>query len=450
MKVGWIMALLMIGGAFAQDDTKKEIDELKQRNAENERRIQDLEKKQGAAPAQPQPESKWTDIQVGPTKLKFYGFIRLDVIRDDSRADFPGQGTTTGLFGFVRSEDVLAPRATIGAKNDDPNLFISPRLTRLGIDLDGPSIDLLWGAKVTGKFEVDFYNGGSESRNIIRDRHFYLKLTWGDFSMLAGQTADVISPLWPIVNADNVMWGMGNLGDRRPQIRWEFAPQLGDGKLIFQFAVGLTGAVDAQALSVFAGSGKTNGEASGEPTTQARLAYRTPFMFEKQFLEIGIWAHHAMERTDVRINGYKEFESWAAGSDMTIPLYEDIVWFKAEIWTGADLGDVRGGIFQDLNNKGQEIRSHGGWGEIGVRPIKWLVFYVGYSVDDPANQDLTPVGVGGGNSAQRAENETYYFAIRFLPDPVEIGLDYLNVTTRYSSLGHGDDNRVGIYFAYKF
>ena len=78
----------------------------------------------------------------------------------------------------------------------------------------------------------------------IRMRHAYTKLAWGDFNVLAGQTADVISPIWPIVNADLVMWGAGNLGDRRPQLRPEWTPAIGDSRLIVQGEVGLTGAQD--------------------------------------------------------------------------------------------------------------------------------------------------------------------------------------------------------------
>src|SRR2546428_344657 len=81
----------------------------------------------------------------------------------------------------------------------------------------GPDVAALANAKTGGKLEVDFYNNGlagqSESREALRMRHAYLTMKWDDFTLLAGQTADVISPIYPIVNNDLVMWGAGNLGD---------------------------------------------------------------------------------------------------------------------------------------------------------------------------------------------------------------------------------------------
>jgi hypothetical protein len=419
----------------AQDDTRQEIERLK-------KRVEELERKAETG--------AWTEIRLGPTKLKIYGFIRLDVIYDDSRADFPGAGSTIGLIGFVRSEDPNANPNTIGARENDNQLFVTPRLTRLGFDFDGPEIELLGAAKVTGKLEIDFYNGGSESRNIPRDRHFYLKLAWGELSFLAGQTSDVVSPIFPVVNSDNVMWGMGNTGDRRPQVRFEFAPAVGAGKLVLQVAGGLTGAVDAQALSAFGPApSRLNGEASGRPTLQALVAYRAP-LWEKQDLEVGVWGHRGWEETDLRINGDKQFDSALWGLHLILPLYESIAWFKGEIWAGHNLSDVRGGNFQDINNRGSEIRASGGWAEIGVRALAWLELYIGTAIDNPVNRDLTPFGVGGGNSAGRQQNVTFYAAVRVLASPVEIGLDYLYVATTYLALGHGDDHRGAIYFAYRF
>jgi hypothetical protein len=99
-------------------------------------------------------------------------------------------------------------------------------------------------------------------------RHAYASLKWDDFSILAGQTSDLISQYFPSVNPDFVMWGAGNLSDRRPQVRAEWAPKLGLGSLLVQGEVGLTGADDNRDLD---GNGIRDGEASGVPTVQGRL-----------------------------------------------------------------------------------------------------------------------------------------------------------------------------------
>lgn len=115
---------------------------------------------------------------------------------------------------------------------------------------------------MSGKLETDFENGGSESRQIIRIRHAYLRMGWKDFSLLAGQTWDIVSPLFPTVNNDTLQWNAGNVGDRRPQLRAAYEPKAGSGKLSFTGGIGLTGAIDSLDLD---NNGFGDGEESARP-----------------------------------------------------------------------------------------------------------------------------------------------------------------------------------------
>jgi hypothetical protein len=379
---------------------------------------------------------RWNELMVGASKIKFYGSLRLDVIYDDSRPN------NTQTIGYIRSEDPAAP-ASIGSPNNSSDLTIHPRLTRFGFDLDGPTVESLGSTKVTGKLEFDFYNNGltgqSESRQAVRMRHAYAKLGWDSWSVLAGQTSDVISPIAPIVNNDLVMWGAGNLGDRRPQVRVENTSKAGDGKLILQGEIGLTGANDNADLDA---NGFRDGETSGLPTVQARIAYKTTNS-SKQTFEAGLWGHIAWEELDTAIAGENKFVSNAYGIDLTIPIYENKLWVKGELWSGQDLDDVRGGIFQGINTTtGEEIGSKGGWVELGYKAQDHVTLYGGYSTDDPDNGDLS---VGG-----RSANKIYYVAARLNYDPIEFGIEYLNWTTEYVGFKEGDDNRFGVFMAYKF
>ncbi|HKB15258.1 MAG TPA: hypothetical protein VKF62_04295, partial [Planctomycetota bacterium] len=296
--------------------------------------------------------------------------------------------------------------------------------------------------------EIDFYNNGlqgqSESREAVRMRHAYLKMAWDDWFFLAGQTIDVISPIWPIVNADLVMWGAGNLGDRRPQFRIERVPKAGEGGLIAQGEVGLTGADDNSDLDAPGtfGAGFRDGETSGLPTLQARLAYRC-LLAEKRTLEFGVWGDRAWEDPDTEFNDRDRFDSYAIGGDLTLPIYEDRLWLKSEAWAGKNVDDVRGGIFQGINTTtGTEIASKGGWVEVGWKTGPNYSVHAGYSRDDPDNKDL--------NQGGREANKIWYFANRFYFDPIEIGLDYFNWTTEYLGFDEGDDNRFQFYVSYKF
>ena len=73
----------------------------------------------------------------------------------------------------------------------------------------------------TGKLDLFYGAGGAENKAEIMMRHAFFKLDWPQerFSIIAGQTSDVISPLLPDTINYSVAWWSGNIGYRRPQIR---------------------------------------------------------------------------------------------------------------------------------------------------------------------------------------------------------------------------------------
>jgi hypothetical protein len=181
---------------------------------------------------------RWPDILGEGNRVKLSGFFRLDLDIDSQRPN------NSQVPLFITSKEGISKDVSGG------DFSMHPRLTRFGLDYSGPSVAGLGDGKLSGKFEVDFENGGTESRQIIRIRHAYLKMSWKRFSMLAGQTWDVVSLLVPTVNNDTLMWNAGNVGDRRPQLQVAFDSNIGRGKWSFTGAAGLTGAVDAQDLDV--------------------------------------------------------------------------------------------------------------------------------------------------------------------------------------------------------
>ncbi len=442
------------GGPEDEQKLREEIRKLKQdlrlaldRLDDLERRVSALspskqeEKKKTEPPKQDPLEenSKWNELTVGKdAKFRLYGFLRLDAIFDDSRPN------NTQVISSVRSEDPDAASA-IRADDNDSSLTIHPRLTRLGLDFDGPRIEPLGGAKVDGKLEIDFYNllpSGitSNSREFIRMRHAWFKLAWERFSLLAGQREDVISPIFPIVNSDLVMWGAGNLGDRRPQVRGEWS----NGLFTATGMLGLTGSDDGQDLDT---DNLLDGEDSALPTLQGRFAAAVDGWVEKQKIAGGVWGHWARERTNSAVGGENSWDSWALGADLTLPLLVNL-WLKGEIWIGRNLDDVRGGIFQGVNRTtGEEIRSRGGWIELGWKPLEWYAVTAGLAADDPHKDDLNS---GVTSDVSKDLNRIFYLANRFSFGPVEIGVDYLHWTTEYVDVGSGVDNRFNLFVAVKF
>lgn len=365
--------------------------------------------------------------------FKPYGFVQLDMAWSDSRFGFNPQ-----LPGFVRSEDPAAGQAP---KNES-EFTMYTRLARLGFDLSFGTIEELGDVDVGGKVEVDFYGGGSDSRNLLRMRKAYLTMKWSNLTVLAGQTSDLIAPRYASVNYDLVMWGAGNLGDRRPQLRvtsdWAFGDMTLDAAVMF----GLTGAIDGQDLD---SNGVFDGAQAALPTIQTRVGLGYEYFEKGSALQVGLWTHWAQEEIDnfsIGAGNENQFDSWAIGIDFYVPILEDLLWVHGEAYTGSNLDDVRGGIFQGVNADGEEIASSGGWVEVGVKPYSWMTITVGAAIDDPESKDLPASG--------RVRNKIIFTKANFAFGPVYFGLEYLYWETEYKGFGAGRANRVKGYVGYKF
>ena len=365
---------------------------------------------------------KWSELISKDNRLKFYGFLRLDTIYHDSKPQHPQ------FTQWIQAEDPT------GKGNNDDEITLYPRLSRFGIDYSGPKVERLFGLDLGGKFEIDFQNGGTESRQIPRFRHAYLKLIRGDFAILAGQTWDTISPLFPTVNSDSLMWNTGNLGDRRPQLRLVYEPKIGPGQLSLMGGPALSGAIDAKDLD---NNGTRDGEDAGLPNLQLRLGYSAPLWLKDRPASLGIWGLRGWEAS------LKRFESYAYGLDLTLPFSPDLA-LRGELWRGRNLSDFRGGIGQGIQTTGrQEIDSMGGWAELVYRIAPWFTLAPGYTLDNPSDDDIT--------KGSRSKNWTLYLAHRFqLGGGFLIGLDYIYWKTEYKGLRDGDANRFNLFFQYDF
>jgi hypothetical protein len=390
----------------------------------------------GRAQEDPTPSQglTWKDLIGTDSTFQLYGFIRLDAMYDDSRFNDPL------IPIYVQSEDPTAP-STIGAEEDDDEFALSARLTRLGLALDGPTVDGLGDPDVAGKIEVDFYNiglGDSDSRNAFRMRLAYLELDWGNWSVLAGQDWDVVSPLYPIVNNDIMMWGAGNTGDRRPQLTAKYALPAGGGAFTTEFGIALAGAVGENTVE----GGLRSGENSGMPMLNARVGYAGKASTGSY--DLGVWGHMAEDEYDATASGEEDtYDSSSVGVDLTLPLFHERWSLMGEYWTGENLDDIRGGILQGVNaTTGDEIEAQGGFAELAFKATEACTLYAGYSFDDPEDGDL--------DTGQRAKNEVPYVAARWRYGVLRLGLEVLDWTTEYVDFDDGDALRVVGWIAYYF
>lgn len=373
------------------------------------------------------PHVRWSEILGEGNRFKLYGFLRLDLDFDSQRP------SNTQIPFFITTPDARA------SGTDNGDFSMHPRLTRFGIDFTGPTLARLGDAKLTGKFESDFENGGTESRQIIRIRHAYLRLGWKKFSLLGGQTWDVVSPLFPVVNGDSLMWNAGNVGDRRPQLRAAYESKAGRGKFALAGAIGLTGAIDSLD---FDANGFRDGEESGRPDVQGRVGYSYP-LGKGRDASFGLSGFYGFMKTSRAVAGRTEFKAQLVNLDFTLPLHPRLT-LKGEGWWGRNMSDVRGGAGQGLNAAtGREIRGRGGWGEATVRLSRYLSVSPGFTTDDPVDQDLAAGG--------RTRNRAFYLGNRITAAPnFLIGADYLRWRTDYKGFLRGIDNRVNIFLQYGF
>ena len=422
----WLLAVPL--GAHAADDP--ELVALRERVAQLEEQNRQILAALAARPAataaaSATPAAAAASAPVtssAKSRIDFYGFLRLDGIYDSSQAS------------AIQTPFFIVNRDGSGGGQDSLNWHA--RLTRFGMNFAAPQL----GAselRVGGKLEVDFQNGGSESRAIPRMRHAYLTAAWGQNTLLVGQTWDLISPLLPSVNADTLMWNAGNLGDRRPQIRLTRSGELGATTFTLAGALGASGSIDAQNVD---GDRLRDGDDAVLPSLQARVGLAGSSSLGKW--SAGLSGHYALYELSTPLLGDDSFSGYSVNLDFQLALGSRLG-LQGELWTGRNLADFRGGIAQSLNlATGEEIESRGGWLELGLKWSDAYSLFAGVTLDDPENGDLP--------ADARSWNGAAYVGNRYRVTPeLTVGLDYLHWETEYTgALDDGNDDRLNLYFIY--
>jgi len=353
--------------------------------------------------------------------IDLYGFVKLDASYDLSR-------TSVGNFArWVESET---------GRGKDDHFNMTARQSRVGLKMNGPDVA---GTKTNGLVEIDFYGGGMENKNIPFMRHAYVQVDWPehDFSLLAGQTWDVIAPLNPSTLNYSVQWWAGNLGYRRPQIRLTKGFKMGDTRLVWQGAV-------ARAIGHQTGFDPgDSGEDAGFPHFQTRVAYSFPLLTKKH-TTIGVSGHWGQEEWDLdAFDNARSYDSWSICMDATVPIMDKVA-VKGEFWHGENLDAYLGGIAQGVNVAlRRRVESTGGWGAVSLGPFDKLTFNIGASVDDPNNYDISRGG--------RALNRALFSNVLYdLTDAVKLGFELSYWDTPYKDIEDADSWRFQTSLIYKF
>ncbi|GJM45348.1 MAG: hypothetical protein DHS20C21_21900 [Gemmatimonadota bacterium] len=355
--------------------------------------------------------------------LQPYGFVRLDGILNDSPMN------SAQSPGWVLSE-VANPTDPDQVAKDQGEINIHPRLTRFGVNIAKTTVGN--DVSIAGKIEADFQNGGSESRQAVRMRHGYFTVSRGVWEVLAGQTWDVISPLYPFVNHDSMMWNSGNPGDRRPQLRFSLRPQVGEGNARIAVAVATPNAINNRDLD---GNGIRDGSYAMLPAMQGLAE------LDLSAILIGVSGHFHRDRVVVDTGtalAESDFDATLLAGHVKIPVGKRLT-VIGEAFTAQNADDVRAGIGQGINQAlNKEIRTVGGWGEIRVQLNQRWSVAAGGSVDNPKDADLS--------DGMRTKNQAAYggLGLRAL-DRVQVGLEFIHWKTDYVNAPDGDANRVDLW-----
>ena len=396
---------------------------LQQRVDQLDKQLQEIKKtvaERAVSADTPVRKPVWSNLDI-----QLYGYLKLDAAYDSSRID-------NGNYAkWVERENT---------NSNDDQFNMTANETRLGMLINGPDDPIL---KASGRVETDFYGGGDENKAHLMMRHAYLKLDWpaDRFSILAGQTSDVVSPLFPSTVNYSVGWWTGNIGYRRPQIRLTKEYDIGP-----KDDLKLEGAL-ARTIGRTSFTGTDSGEDSGVPSAQARASMSLPLFAGIDASTVGVSGHLAQEEYDVAANGRnKEFTSWSLNLDLTQPVNKWLS-IKSEVFTGENLDAYLGGIGQGVTTTGanqyEEVGSKGGWIAAALGPWDKARFNVGLGMDD--------VDRGNVNTGDRTLNQSVFGNVYCsLSKNVEWAFELSHWRTEYRGPGDGDAVRAQTALIYRF
>jgi hypothetical protein len=276
----------------------------------------------------------------------------------------------------------------------EPDFFLDTRRTRLGLDVIGPRIAACGNAQSSGKVEIDFHGEFvAENRPGVLLRHAYGEIKNEEFRLLAGQTWDVVSPLYPSMLSYSVLYAQGNIGYRRAQVRLERYVSLPtDQQLTLQMSI------NQNVINDFTDDPGVEPESVGWPLIEGRVAYSDDTRdWIAGPVSLGFSGHIGEQGFDFVTVGPPlnlppqddaRIRTWSLNVDLRVPITNQSG-FQGEYFMGENLSTFLGGIAQGVCPcLRRPIRSHGGWVELWHDWSPDYQSHLGFGVDDPNGNDM--------------------------------------------------------------
>lgn len=376
----------------------------------------------------------------GDLRLQVYGYVRADM-------SYETQATAPKAdFAFYVLPEVAGEK--------DGQTHLGARESRLGLNAFGPDVGA-W--KTMGKIEMDFYGTGNPNSYSPRIRLAFVDLAnQSGLAFRFGQDWETFIEVVPRIVNFSYLADAGALGLRRPQARATQELKISDNtKLVVKVAAAQTVGEDLD------GGGTDDGADADFPTAQWNVALHQKLWAEKP-ARFAFSGHYGLETVDataknaatnangvvtetvvVTENDASDYDTWSVQGSVYLPLTKCLA-VQGNVWQGANLDTYYGGIGQGVNVvKGTEVEAAGGFAQLLYDPTAKLSFGLGYSVDDPDDEDLNP--------GMRSKNEMYLVNVAYKFTAAVTGMaEYARMSTDYLDKPNASSDRVQLAMKYAF
>lgn len=362
--------------------------------------------------------------------------ITISMLNNTSQLKLGATLSALGTFSTRRpfSSSVplfLFPKSPTGQSTNTFDLHA--RQSAINVRLTGPEVfGLTPGAETLTLFFNDNITDDNYGMLVY---YAYGELKNEHVRFAAGLQRDIFNPVGPTVLPISQLYGSGNAGSYRGQIRFERFIHLNDGSQL-TFQIGLS---DPISTLVRDSLKDPLVEDNGWPNIEGRLVFGTGEIEEfmggrKQHpVEFGVSGIVGQLRISKPVPG-----AATPGPDRTVDDIHavgcDLQWamtdrlgMKGEVFVGQTLGEYNAGVLQNYNSDTfHPVRTRGAYGEIYCYLQPQLHVHCGYGIDDPVNTDLA--------AGQIESNQTSFNTLLWdLSKTVQIGLEVDYRKTRYVS-----------------
>ena len=291
-----------------------------------------------------------------------------------------------------------------------------------------------------------FYGGENANSYNPRMRLAYLDVARSSgLSIRIGQDLDTFCELAPRIVNFAYLADAGALGYRRPQARVTQELKFTDNtKLVLKVAAAQTVGEDLD------GGGFDDGADADYPTAQWNVTLHQTLWVTNKAARLSFSGHYGQETVDavdsnkvVIATDVKDYDTWSAHGSIYLPLCKKTA-IQGNICTGENLDTYYGGIGQGVNTVlGKAIAAQGGYAQFLFDPTAQWAFGLGYSVDDPDDEDLA--------AGKPCKNEMYLVnaAYKFTAALTAMA-EYSQMTTGYLEKPDATNDRIQVAMKYAF